>query len=409
MAIYNAPYDPRGEKFGIMGNVLGQTLGALGGYAMHEYQKPEKIKRFKSFGATDEQANALANSPESTQTAWLRESMKMQNTQQKNAMIGNILGGGGQTQQPDLMSLPGGNISERLGGLGAPQQEQSQGRTLTPEQENNIIQASEGMSPQQIDEILKSGILNLNEINQVQGILDRKKAQQFKERAHEENKEIKAREQELKQEAPQRAQMVKEVAEIEKAGRSAKNLIAGFKNLKVASRDPELRTGLWKQALDRFGFGEMGQSPISFGGDKMIQDINFASASSVTTPGKMTASLLENVARANPSVFTEPEGIEAMADLKIYGSKIQEEVQKQIDKIRESSPRGLLPIDTVSKAYKAAQPKIEKLHEKELKVVERLAKAPKPNIPKGGSLIRNKKTGALGIKMPNGEIKPYKQ
>lgn len=188
MAIYNAPYDPRGEKFGIMGDILGQTLGALGGYAKQEYQKPSKIKELENSGYfTPEEAKWAVNLPPQQLSQIVQQKMKMQQQQQKNSMIGNILGGAGQ-QQPNLMSLPGGNIQERLGGLGGGEQQAPQQRILSPEQEDSIVQAAKGMSPQQIDEILRSGILNLNEINQVQGILDRKQAQQFKERAHGENK-----------------------------------------------------------------------------------------------------------------------------------------------------------------------------------------------------------------------------
>src|SRR6266403_2780707 len=380
MAQFYAQRDPRQDIYGDIGHLLGAGLGGLGQYAAQEFQKPAKIKELEDSGLfTPEESRLYANMPPQQLSQIVQQKMKLKQQQQSDAAIANIFGGGQQPQQPDLFSLPGGDIQQRLGaGLGGPQQAPQPQQGMSPEHEQEIVQRTKGMTPEQIDQVLQSSQIPMNTKKQIYDILDKQRANEFKERSHQENKQLKERGQELQQEAPQRAQMVKEVAELEKAGRSAKNLIAGFKNLKVAARNPELRTGLWKQALDKFNLGEFGQSPISFVVDKMIQDINFASASSTTTPGKMTSSLLKNIARANPSVFSEPEGIEAMADLKIYGSKIQEAVQKEIDTIREKSTRGLLPLDTISKAYKAAAPRIEKLHEKELKVVERLNKIPKP-------------------------------
>ncbi len=398
MAQYFAPADPQDQTY----NVLGSILGGLGNYAVHEYQKPERIKHFIDSGASEAEAKILVNMPVQQQSQWMQQKMKMQRDQEKNSILGSLMGGGTMQQT----GIPGGDINQRLMSLGNPiqlnnqmqQPEQPATPLFNKQQEKEIVQKSKNMTPEQIDQVLRSGMFNLNEINQIKSIIDRERALEFKQQAHKENKELKQSAQEQKLEAPQRNQMVKEVAELEKAGRAAKGLISGFKHLKVAARDPNLRTGLWKQALDKFNLGEFGQSPISFVVDKMIGDINFASASTTTTPGKMTASILEQVARVNPSVFSQPEGIEAMADLKIYGAKVQEEVQKQIDKIRDKSPKGLLPLDTVSKAYKAAMPKIEKLHEKELKVVKRLSEVPtqaKQEI-RVGSVVNEIPTGRRG-------------
>lgn len=244
MAQYFAPPDAGNPMYGILGGVL----GGLGGYAMSESQKPAKIKQFESFGASPEQARALASAPESTQTAWLRESMKMQRQKQSDAAIAGIFGGGQQQQQPNLNSLPGGNIAQRLGSLGGQQQAPQSSQGMTPEQEQNIIQKTKGMTPEQIDQVLKSAEIPMNTKTQIYNILDKQRAAEFKERFHQENKASKEKTEAFKITAPYRAELAKE-------SENSDHLVGVLKEMKKLSdsgkmTDTSLLEGLEKIGMD---------------------------------------------------------------------------------------------------------------------------------------------------------------
>lgn len=256
MAQYFAPQDPRQDKYGQIGEILGHALGGLGGYVSNEYQKPQKIKQFMDAGATDAEANMLVNMPPQQQMQFFQQKMKMQQQQQENATIANIFGGGQQQpqQQPDLQSLPGGDINQRLSHLaGGRQPVPQQPAVLTPEQEQVIVQKTKGMTPQQIDEVLRSPEIPMHTKKQIYDILDKQRASEFKERAHEENKAAKDKSLTSKEKteaykvtAPYRAELAKEAE-------STDHLIDVLKQQKQLSESGKMTHSGYLEFLEKTG------------------------------------------------------------------------------------------------------------------------------------------------------------
>lgn len=372
---------------GDLSNLLGAGLGGLAQYGMQEFQKPGKIDQFKQLGFSEGEAQALVNLPPVQQSQFIKEKMKQGEQQQKLAALG-LIGGQQQIQAPAQQIVQGVETFQ-------PQQEPSAAAISEPDQTAQDKEALKEniklLSPDEQRQILYSGLFNTQEIAQFERVI----AQGEKQKLAEKTFSQKEQSQRQRLEMPQRNQLVKDVAEIQKEGRLAVRKIADFKSLKAATRDPQLRTGAFKQALDLFGMGDLFQAPIDFVAEKIVGDINLASLSSLTTPGKATAQLLKEVAKVNPTLFSQPEGIEAMSDLKIYAEKIKKRVSSEIDKIRDKARDNILPLNAISKAYENAKPFIKQMHQKEYNVVKKLSEI-KPEEIKVGSIVQSFPKGRHG-------------
>lgn len=168
-----------------------------------------------------------------------------------------------------------------------------------------------------------------------------------------------------KKEAPHRAQVAKQIAEYQRKAELADRLLVDYKSMKSLADHPELRTGVKQQFFSLFNIPEALQSDASFVADKLIGDITLASASSLTTPGKMTAQLLKQIAKINPSRLSTPQGIKDTLTLKEMSARVEKIVGDKISEIVEKSPNGIPPINIIQRAQKEARPEIEKIHEEQ--------------------------------------------
>ncbi len=326
------PTIPTGDRYGAIGSTIGSLLSGLGsvgaGAITHsqEKRKEQEIKDFLvSQGYSEEDAKRLASLGPQVVGQIMQEKMK---------------------QQTRAQQVQGFTEAFRGQGPGA------------------ISQAPEEGAPTQLstDQIMQqaaqSGLYGPNQIIQLQRTLQEKEKLAFQREQFQQIRQ-------LKEEAPQRAQMVKEVAVAVQSDKVADRKIADLERLVSIADDPSLRAGGWKQALDRWGIGDLFQSPITHVADKLIGDINLASLSEVTTPGKATAQILREIAKTNPSLVQTPDAIKVISKIKILAAKVDKAIGTALRKIEAKSPRGFLPIDTISKARKLAEPEIEEIHEKQ--------------------------------------------
>lgn len=230
MANFYAPHDPRQDKYGILGDVLGQALGGLSSYAIHEYKKPEVIKQFMDNGANESEAKILANMPAAQQQQWLQARMKMKRDEQKlNAL--RMFGDVSNTQPTE-------------------EAQTQQNLTLSPEQENKIRQVSMGLSPDQKKQILYSGIFSPSEIAQFERVMASEKKQEFAEKAFEQKEKTEA----YKLTSPYRA-------EITKQAENADHLVQISKEQKKLADSGKMDSALYITALDRLGLPDALKSP----------------------------------------------------------------------------------------------------------------------------------------------------
>ncbi len=113
MAIQLLPQEQDSTLAHALGGLSGLSLGILGGYAANQYKLPSKIKNLEAFGFSPEESKALANAPESVQSAAIKEKMKAREREQQAALFSNLVSGGQQTPvQP--VPQPGVNALNAL-------------------------------------------------------------------------------------------------------------------------------------------------------------------------------------------------------------------------------------------------------------------------------------------------------
>ena len=115
------------------------------------------------------------------------------------------------------------------------------------------------------------------------------------------------------EEAPQRKIVAEEANKIQKRAQEADRIITDLKSLKKLADSPDLRAGKSRQLLDQFGLANFWEQPVSNVADKLIGDLNLASVSTLTTPGRVSSSLLQEVSKTNPSLLMTPTGIKNTA------------------------------------------------------------------------------------------------
>lgn len=182
----------------------------------------------------------------------------------------------------------------------------------------------------------------------------------------------------IREEAPERKIVTEEAKKIRDRARTADQKIADYKSLKKLAESGELRTGYARQLLDRFGLAGFWQQPASDVAEKLIGDINLASLTDVSTPGRVTARMLEQIAKTNPSLMMTDDGMKYTADVRIIGEKIQKQINAELNKIKQENKGKPLPLDAVDKAIDRAQPKINALHKKQQNLVEKIIEQKQP-------------------------------
>lgn len=393
MAQYFAPADPQDQTY----NVLGTILGGLGGYAVHEYQKPERIKHFKEAGATDAEAQILVNMPVQQQSQWMQQKMKMKREEEKNAILGRILGGGQSSIENQPIGIPGGDINQRLMNLGNPiqlpgqmqQQEQPATPLFTKEQEKQIVQKSKNLSPEQIDQVLRSGQFNLNEINQIKGIIDRERSLELKKQIHEENKTSKEKalaskekQQAFKMTEPFRAEAFKE----EENARHMQDVIGEQLTL---SKSGKMNNAGFLEFLERFGLDFNALKNPKTEQYQSLEKEYLKDLKSIFG-GKISNDEMKAFLKGIPKATNSPQAREAMLD---RWRSYYEAKGLKAKLIREITAEngGIPPYDLRDKVS-------ERLNIEQEKLANRFL-----GIPEGAELLYDKKTGQRAY-IKNGKI-----
>ncbi len=177
----------------------------------------------------------------------------------------------------------------------------------------------------------------------------------------------------IQQEMPERTQMVKNVTKILERGKMAERKIQDYKSLIELAEGEDLRTGWPRQMLDKFGLAHMAQSTASEIAEKFIGDINLASLPEVTTAGRVTAGLLKEVAKTNPSLLQRKESLKDISKIRILSEKVQKAYADSIRDVKNKYRGEPMPLDIEERALDKAKSKIEIYHKKQLELAQRIA------------------------------------
>ncbi len=354
---------------GLLGGAVGYGVGSLG--AGNADQEIEQLTRAGIF--TPEQAKIYKKMKSPTErSSFLTQAMKQQENRRQSEIMSKTLAGGSLMQSPEVpqigMGQPGG--MQALGGLGQAQQSQM-GMGQQPSVSNQMQQLlAQGLNPQNLN--LMSNLLTSAEKTGLQ----RESLQ-------------------AKKEAPHRVQVAKQVAEYQRKGELAERLIADYDAMKIMADNPQLRTGAWQQLLTQAGIPTAMQSDASFVADKLIGDITIASAMKTTTPGKLTARLLEEYAKVNPTRLSSPQGMKDTLELKKMSERIEKTIADKVNDIIDISPGGIPPINIIQRAMKESKPEIEKIHKEQQEFARKMVKDAKESLKPKGSLRIGKKYSGM--------------
>ena len=379
MAQFYAQHDPRNDIYGTLGQATGSALGALGSYAASEYQKPAKIQGFMQLGASEQEASALANAAPQVQAQWVQQKMKMQREQETNSMFGNLISGisGSPTNEQQPMGLPGGDIQQRLGALSGPmmqpmqQQEPQQESGYSPDQQKQIVQMTKKMSPEQIDQVLKSGRLNPNQINQFKAILDREREFEFKERAHGEKQTQRQREQEEARTERQQKLQRKDIHDTTKKwkedSKKADSDIHALEEMRILRENPEDFTpSMLRRGMTKLGLGEFFKGAKEEAYGKITEGLVMERAAELASTGKMTAALLDRVRQRFPSLENTSEGAEVISNILSRESEEKKVYNTVYNELRKQGgwKKSQEPIDILEQVEEMAAPIIEEMRKK---------------------------------------------
>lgn len=246
--------------------------------------------------------------------------------------------------------LSGKPLSSALAGLQEPGMVQAQVPHRAPLSRDEMLQAaySAGLSPQDISNL--------------------EKAYSSREKNDIARETLKVR-----QEGPERRILAEESQRIAKGLENSNRKINDFKALIKLSESGDLRSGKFRQGLDKVGLGDFWQNPTSDVAEKLIGDINIASMLDLSETGQITDQKLKQIAKTNPSLMMTPQGLKSTAQIRILGEQAQKQVGEELKKIRKENPGKVLPIDAIEIARERAEPKIEQIHAKQLALVDKIA------------------------------------
>ncbi len=336
---------PQGE-WGALGSILGGLGGALGGYAYGKYGGNSNQEELfvKSGQMTPDQYKIYRSLPPKDRPAYMNQIMKMNEKMRQGAI-----------EAEEFKRMKGGTESNSgmsgvLGNLGGTQQQ---------------------VSPQNMSQKPFSTIESAQRL--LAGGVDPNRVKLITDLGAQQEKMGLARESlQAKKEAPHRAQVAKQVAEYQRRGELSERLIADYDAMTIMADNPDLRTGVWQQILTPLGIPTALQSDAGFVADKLIGDITIASAMKTTTPGKLTAKLLQEYAKINPSRLSSPQGMKDTLQLKKMAERVQKITTDKINEIIDDSPGGLPPINIIQRAQKEVRPQIEAIHEEEKQFVQKM-------------------------------------
>lgn len=190
-----------------------------------------------------------------------------------------------------------------------------------------------------------------------------------------------------RQEAPERKMVVEQADQLIKRIPTADKAIEDFKSLKKLAQSGKLRTGGKRQLFKLFGAEDFLQGPASDVAEKLIGDITAQSMMNVSQTGQITDQKLKQIQKTNPSLLSTDNGIIAMSDMRIIGEEIAKQPGIELQKLKKQYGAKALPLNAVDLAYENAQPKIEKLHERQQRLVDSLSETAAKFAP--GSIVED--------------------
>lgn len=386
MAIQFVPQEQDSGLAQVLGGLGGLGIGMLGGYAMNQYRMPDKIKKFKAFGANDEQAQALANSSDAQQTAWLKEAMKEQARQKQASLFSNLVSGGQQlpVQQPVQTSPT--SPQSGMNALNALQQEQPvpvqqpgkapdigqmlQSRTVNDLQEyrNRILKS--GGDPQLVKDAVSLIDKEIDTKIKQESISSKEKADAFKVTAP--YRKVMAEKQESRSHL---SDTLKEMAKLESSGK--------------------MTDATWLQFLEMFGLDfNILKSPETEAYQALEKE--FLRDLKSIFGGRISNQEMQTFLRSIPRASNTPEGRKLIRERLEALYKAQSLEYKVMRKII-SENNGVPPLDIQEQV-------LDRVQEEKYKKQQEKYSNQFMGIPKGAHLVVNEKTGERGYEMPDGKI-----
>jgi len=384
MAIQFVPQEQGSGLAQVLGGLGGLGLGMLGGYALNQYRVPDKIKQFKSFGATDEQARSLANSSEAIQTAWLKEAMKEQARAKQAAVFSNIISGGQQVpaQQPMQPSQAG------ISALGALQQEQP----VLPQQPGKAPDIGQMLQTRTVkdlqeyrDKIIKSGG-DPQLVKDATAIIDKEIDTKLKQ----EGISSKERSEAFKVTAPYRQ-------EVARRHESDIHLLDTIEEMRKLNSSGKMTDPTWLQFLERFGLDfNILKSPETEQYQALEKE--FLRDLKSIFGGRISNQEMSTFLRSVPRASNTPEGRKLIQD-RLEALYKARNLQYQIMRKEISKNNGVPPLDLQERV-------LDEMHSEKYKKKDGQYANQFLGIPKGATLVQNQRTGQRGYKL-NGKIVPF--
>lgn len=387
MAIHFVPPQQDSGLAQALGGLGGLGLGLLGGYTSQQYSIPGKINKFKAFGATDEKAKALANSPEAVQIAWIKETMKEQARQKQALAFSNLVSGGQQPVQQPMTSQPQAPQAgmEALGALGgqaqqaqAPQPGQAprdigqmlQGRTIKDLQEYRDKILRSGGDPQLVKDATQLLDREIDTKLKQEGTLSKEKSDAFKVTA------------------PYR----KVMAEKQESRSHLSDTLQEMKKLEASGK---MTDSTWLQFLDMFGLDfNILKSPETEAYQALEKE--FLRDLKSIFGGRISNQEMQTFLRSIPRASNTPEGRKLIRERLESLYKAQSLEYKVMRKII-SENNGVPPLDLQERVLDKVQE--EKYRKQQEKYSNQFM-----GIPKGAHLITNEKTGERGYETADGKM-----
>ena len=297
MAQFFAPPDQGGDIYSGLGSLLGMGLGGLAQYGLSEYQRPQKIEQFKSFGFSEPEALAISKMTPQQQTQLIQQKIKEGTANKKIATLGNILSGKRTTptEQPPTESVAPSDVDAEF--------------------KKEIIQNADQLTSDEVQQVLSSGLFNVNEVAQIQKILSEKERLEFERKKYEEGKSFKEKVLEQKTNAPLRKEIRDEIKVWHKDAKKADRNIHALQELKLLETDQDFTPNLLRKVMTKAGYGHYFENAKEEAYKKITEGLIIDKASELVSSGKMTAAILDRIRIRYPSLENTPEGRDIIVNI----------------------------------------------------------------------------------------------
>jgi len=177
----------------------------------------------------------------------------------------------------------------------------------------------------------------------------------------------------VSEEKPARKMLIDDIRKVHKDAEIAKKLSIDYDSMIRLARSGNIRSGAARQILDKIGLGSFMQNPTSELAEKLIGDITNSAYLGMTEKGGVGADMYKQIAKTRPSLLQTPQGIEHTANVLKLGTQIEKQIDAEVRKIEKQYEGRQLPLNTLQLAKERAEPIIDKLGQKQLELVEKVA------------------------------------